>query len=45
MDDYFVVLVYVNQNLLGHLCMPRLRCKPSHVNQLKMANNVLNSTC
>jgi hypothetical protein len=44
MDDYFVVMVYVNQNLLGYLYMLRLRCKPSHVSQLKMANNFLNST-
>jgi hypothetical protein len=44
MDDYFIVMVYVNQNLLGYLCMLRLRCKHSHVNQLKMANNLLNST-
>jgi hypothetical protein len=44
MDDYFVAMVYVNQNLLGYLCMLKLRCKPSHVNQLKMANNLLNST-
>jgi hypothetical protein len=42
-DDYLVVMVYVNQNLLGYLCMLRLRCIPSHVNQLKMANNLLNS--
>jgi hypothetical protein len=44
MDDYFVVMVYVNQNLLGYLSMLRLRFKPSHANQLKMANNLLNST-
>jgi hypothetical protein len=44
MDDYFVVMVYVNQNLLGYLCMLRLRYKPSHVNQPQMANNLLNST-
>jgi hypothetical protein len=44
MDVYFVVMVYVNQNFLGYLCMLRLRSKPSHVNQLKMANNLLNST-
>jgi hypothetical protein len=43
MDDYFVVMIYVNQNFLGCLCMLRLRCKPSYVNQLKMANNLLNS--
>jgi hypothetical protein len=43
-DDYFIVMVYVNQNLLGYLCMLRLRCKHSHINQLKMANNLLNST-
>jgi hypothetical protein len=44
MDDYFIVMVYVNQTLLGYLRMLRLRCKPSHVNQHKMANNLLNST-
>jgi hypothetical protein len=43
MDDYVVVTVYVNQNLIGYLCMLGLRCKPLHLNQHKMANNLLNS--
>jgi hypothetical protein len=33
-------MVYVHQNLLGYLCMLRLRCKPSNVNELKMANKL-----
>jgi hypothetical protein len=44
MDDYFVVMVYINPNLLGYLCMLRLGCKPFLINQLKMPNNLLNST-
>jgi hypothetical protein len=33
-DDYLVVMVYVNQILLGYLCMLRVGCKHPHVNQL-----------
>jgi hypothetical protein len=43
-DDYFVVIVNVNQYLLWIPCKLRLECKPSHVNQLKMANKLLNNT-
>jgi hypothetical protein len=44
MDDYFVVMVFVYENLIGYLCMLRLRCKPSHVTQHRMSNNLLNIT-
>ena len=37
-DDYHVVMVYVNQILLGYLCMLRVGCKHPHVNQLNLAN-------
>jgi hypothetical protein len=43
-DDYLVVMVYDNQYSIRYLCMVSLGCKLSHVNQLKMANNLLNST-
>jgi hypothetical protein len=35
-DDYFAVMAYVNQ-LLGYLCMFRVRCNPPNVNQLDFA--------
>jgi hypothetical protein len=37
-DDYHVVMVYINQILLGYLCMLRVGCKHPHVNQLNLAN-------
>jgi hypothetical protein len=38
--DYFVVTVNDDHTTyFGYLCMFRLECKPSYVNQLKMANN------
>jgi hypothetical protein len=37
-DDYLVVMVYVNQILLGYLYMLRVGCKHPHVNQLNLAN-------
>jgi hypothetical protein len=37
-DAYLVVTVHVNQILLGYLCMLRVGCKHSHVNQLNLAN-------
>jgi hypothetical protein len=43
-DEYFVVVVNVNQFYFGYLCMISLGYKPPHVNQLKMPNNMLNST-
>jgi hypothetical protein len=43
-DDYLVVMVYDNQYLIWYLCMLRLECKPYSVNELMMANNMLNST-
>jgi hypothetical protein len=43
-DDYYVVMVMLINNCFGYLCMISLGCKPTHVNQLKMANNLLNST-
>jgi hypothetical protein len=44
-DDYLVVMVNDNHyTCFGYFCMLRLECKPSHVNKLKMANNVLNIT-
>jgi hypothetical protein len=36
-DDYLVVMVYVNQILIGYLCMLRVGCKHPHVNQLNLA--------
>jgi hypothetical protein len=36
-NDYLVVMAYVNQNLLGYLCILRLGCKLTHVNQLNFA--------
>jgi hypothetical protein len=42
--DYLVVMVYDNQYLISYLRMPTLEFKPPQVNQLKMANNLLNST-
>jgi hypothetical protein len=36
-DDYHVVMVHVNQILLGYLCMLRVGCKHPHVNQLNLA--------
>jgi hypothetical protein len=35
-DDYLVAMVYVNQILLGYLCMFRVGCKHPHVNQLNL---------
>jgi hypothetical protein len=44
-DDYFVVMVYDDQSYyIWYLCMLRPECKPYYVNQLKMANKLLNST-
>jgi hypothetical protein len=43
-DDYLVVMVFDNQYLILYLCMLRLECKPYNVNQLKMANNLFNSS-
>jgi hypothetical protein len=37
-DDYLVVMVYVNQILLGYLYILRVGCKHPHVNQLNLAN-------
>jgi hypothetical protein len=37
----FTLWMLIN-TCFGHLCILRLRYKPSHVNQLKMANNLLN---
>jgi hypothetical protein len=36
-DDYPVVMVHVNQILLGYLCMFRVGCKHPYVNQLNLA--------
>jgi hypothetical protein len=35
--DYLVVMVHINQILLGYLCMLRVGCNHSHVNQLNLA--------
>jgi hypothetical protein len=44
-EDYFVVMVNDNHYIcFVYLCMLRLECKPSHANQFKMPNNLLNST-
>jgi hypothetical protein len=44
-DDYLVVKVNHNHyTCFGYFCMLILRCKHSHVNQLKMANNMLQNT-
>jgi hypothetical protein len=44
-DGYFAVMVNDNHyTCLGYFCMFIHECKPSHVNQLKMDNNLLNST-
>jgi hypothetical protein len=42
-DDYFVVIVNVNQFCFRYLYMISLGCKPHHINQLKVANNMLNN--
>jgi hypothetical protein len=42
-DDYFVVMVNVNQFCFGYLYMISLGCNPHHINQLKVANNMLNN--
>jgi hypothetical protein len=43
--DYFDSQWVVNNILLCcYLCMFRVGCKPSHVNQLNLANNMLNSS-
>jgi hypothetical protein len=38
MDDYLVVMAYVNQYCLDTFVMLRVGCKHPHVNQLNLAN-------
>jgi hypothetical protein len=37
-DDYIVVMVYVNQYCLDTFACVRIRCKPYHINQQNLAN-------